>query len=386
MFMIYFDNAATTAKKPQEVMQAVINSLKSFSANPGRGGYKYSAKTADMVFAVRQKTALFFGADGPENVVFTLNCTQSINAVLKGVLKKGDHIVVSSLEHNAVMRPLKKMGITYTAAEVSLVDDDITVKNFKKAIKPNTKMVFCTGASNVLGKLLPIEKIGLLCKEKKVLFGVDAAQIAGVIPINMKKMNIDFLCVAAHKGLYAPMGLGVLICRKNIPETIIEGGTGTNSLELSQPLDLPERLESGTINVPAITGLGAGIDFLNKNGLQRLYKKENELIKVIYDSLYKNPNTELYTPSPQLWLYVPVLCFNFKGVSSSKTASLLDENFIAVRAGYHCAPSAHKQINTLESGAVRISLSAFNTLSECERFITVINSEKFLKNIKKVIE
>ena len=379
--MIYFDNAATTAKKPQEVINAVINSFKNYSANPGRSGYKLSTVTSDKVFKVRQKIADFFGADGPENVVFTLNCTQSINTVLKGVLRKGDHIVVSSLEHNAVMRPLKKMGITYSVAEVSLYDNEITFKNFEKAIKPNTKMIFCTGASNVCGRLLPIEKIGELCKNKRILFGVDAAQIAGVIPINMKKMNIDFLCVAAHKGLYAPMGLGILICRKSIPETLIEGGTGTNSLNLLQPNEMPERLESGTVNVPAIIGVGAGIDFISKHGIEKLYLKEMQMMQYIYKSFLKNNRIELYTPLPLFWEYVPLISFNFIDVNSNEVAKLLDENNISVRAGYHCAPLAHKVIGTLEKGAVRVSLSAFNTSAEVDAFLRILNEEKFYKKL-----
>ena len=384
--MIYFDNAATTAKKPDSVINAVASALKGYSANPGRGGYKYSAKTADAVYNVRQKLASFFGAEGPENVVFTLNCTHSINSVLKGVLKKGDHLVISSLEHNAVMRPLKKMGIQYSVAEVSLTDDSVTLENFSKAIKPNTKMVFCTGGSNVLGKLLPLGKIGTLCRDKRILFGVDAAQTAGVIPIDMKNMNIDYLCVAAHKGLYAPMGLGVLICRKGISDTLFEGGTGTNSLSFSQPLELPERLESGTVNVPAIIGVGAGVDFLKYKGVENLYREELKLIKFIYKSLAKIGNIILYTPEPQLFQYAPVLSLNFAGVSSVDAAKYLDKKNIAVRAGYHCAPMAHKQINTLSDGTVRVSLSAFNTMNEAEFFVRTVNDENLLKNFKKSID
>lgn len=381
--MIYFDNAATTAKKPQEVITAVINSFKNYSANPGRSGYKLSSRTSDAVFRVRQKTSDFFGADGPENVVFTLNCTQSINTVLKGVLGRGDHIVISSLEHNAVMRPLKKMKINYSVAEVSLTDEQITLKNFESAIKPNTKLIFCTGASNVCGRLLPIIKIGELCKIKKVMFGIDAAQIAGVIPIDMKKMNIDFLCVAAHKGLYAPMGLGILICRKPIGNTLIEGGTGTNSLDLFQPQELPERFESGTINVPAILGLGGGIDFINNNGIGKLYLKEMQLSQYIYNSLLKNDNIDLYTPKPLPWEYVPVIPFNFKGVDSAKTAKMLDEKNIAIRAGYHCAPMAHNVLGTIKSGAVRLSFSFFNNMAEADTFIRIVNDENFFKKLQK---
>ena len=285
--MIYFDNAATTGKKPDSVIKAVSDGLKFYSANPGRSGHSLSFSTALAVYDARQKIADFFGASGADRVCYTLNCTHSINTVLKGVTRMGDRIIVSSLEHNAVMRPLKKMGIGYDIADVDLFDDEKTLKNFSMKIKPNTKMIFCTGASNVLGKTLPIKQIGQLCKRKGLLFGVDAAQMAGVLPINMKEMNIDFLCVAAHKGLYAPMGLGILICEKDIDNTIIEGGTGTNSIELNQPDIYPEKMESGTINVPAILGTKAGCEFINSKGIKRMYDGEMSLIQSLYEELKK---------------------------------------------------------------------------------------------------
>lgn len=384
--MIYFDNAATTGKKPETVINAVATALKSFSANPGRGGYKYSTACAEEVYRVREEIADFFNADGAENVVFTLNCTHSINIVLKGVLKRGDHIVVSSLEHNAVMRPLKKIGVPYTIAEVSLTDDNKTVESFRKALKPNTKMIFCMGASNVLGKCLPLEKIGKLCREKRILFAVDAAQTAGVTNIDIKKIGIDYLCIAPHKGLYAPMGIGILICRKGIYQTVIEGGTGTNSLDFNQPFELPERLESGTINVPAIMGVGAGVDFVKRKGIERIYNHEIELLGVIYNSLSKNNDIELYTPYPKAGDFMPVMVFNFKGVNSAQAAEILDKNGIAVRGGYHCAPTVHSAINTLETGALRVSLSAFNTKEEVKNFLQTVNGRNFYKNVKKSIE
>ncbi|MBR4973547.1 MAG: aminotransferase class V-fold PLP-dependent enzyme [Clostridia bacterium] len=374
--MIYFDNAATTGVKPPSVIQAVKLSLEKLSANPGRSGHYVSVKAAEAVYKVREKIAYFFNSSGPQNVVFTLNCTHSINCVLKGVLNKGEHVVVSSLEHNAVIRPLTKLGCSYSVADVSDTNDDITLENFKKSIKPNTKLVFCTGASNVTGKILPIEKIGKLCREKGVLFGVDAAQTAGVLPIDMKKMNIDFLCIAPHKGLYAPMGIGILICEKNIPNTIIEGGTGTNSLQAVQPLELPERLESGTLNLPAVLGVGAGIDFVKKTTISKLYKHEMELIQNIYNGLRKNQNILLYTPYPDLYDFVPVLSFNFKEKSSDEIADYLNENDIAVRAGYHCAPSAHRQLGTLDIGTVRVAVSGFNNKNEVSKFLSVINAKK----------
>ena len=384
--MIYFDNAATTGMKPQGVIKAVSNSLKNYSANPGRGGHKPSIEASELVYGVREKAAKLFGASGPENVVFTLNCTHSLNAVIKGVLHMGDHVIVSSVEHNAVMRPLKKIGVSFDLFKVSLSDDNETLKDFIRKIKPNTRLVICTGASNVTGKILPIAEIGEICRKRGILFCVDAAQIAGVLPVNMQEMNIDYLCVAPHKGLYAPMGTGILICEKPIGNTILEGGTGTNSLELIQPETLPERLESGTVNLPGIAGIGAGIDFVNQMGTERIYNHEMRLTSLIYGGLKNNPNIILYTPDPKMYKYAPVLSFNFKGVPSTTTAALLSQNGFALRGGLHCAPMAHRQLNTAESGTVRLSVGVFNSIAQAESFIRLINNEKFIKKLKKAIE
>ena len=374
--MIYFDNAATTGKKPTEVIRAVDGALRELSANPGRSGHNASLKTADAVYSVREKTAEFFGASGAENVVFTLNCTHSINCVIKGVLKKGEHAVTSSLEHNSVMRPLIKEEIPFDTAYVSLADDSLTLREFERKIRPNTRLVICTGASNVLGKTLPIAEIGALCRERGVLFAVDAAQIAGVMPINMRQMNIDYLCVAPHKGLYAPMGIGVLICENPIENTIIEGGTGTNSAELVQPEGLPERLESGTVNVPEIMGLSAGIDYVKGVGIKKIYSHEMKLIRYLYKELSKNDRVQLYTPEPKDGLYAPVLSFNVYGKTSAEVSQYLNGKGIAVRGGLHCAPSAHRQIGTLDIGAVRVSVAAFNTPAEITSLIKAIKQIK----------
>ena len=370
--MIYFDNAATTGKKPTEVIRAVDGALRELSANPGRSGHNASLKTADAVYSVREKAAEFFGASGAENVVFTLNCTHSINCVIKGVLKKGEHAVTSSLEHNSVMRPLIKEEIPFDTAYVSLADDSLTLREFERKIRPNTRLVICTGASNVLGKTLPIAEIGALCRERGVLFAVDAAQIAGVMPINMRQMNIDYLCVAPHKGLYAPMGIGVLICEKPIENTIIEGGTGTNSAELVQPEGLPERLESGTVNVPEIMGLSAGIDYVKGVGIKKIYSHEMKLIRYLYKELSKNDRVQLYTPEPKDGICAPVLSFNVYGKTSAEVSQYLNGKGIAVRGGLHCAPSAHRQIGTLDIGAVRVSVAAFNTPAEITSLIKAI--------------
>ena len=384
--MIYFDNAATTGKKPTSVISAVNNALIKYSANPGRSGHTLSVSAAEAVYGVRQKISDFFGAKGADRVCFTLNCTHSINCVIKGVLKRGDRILISSLEHNAVMRPAVKTGTGIDVAEVSLYDDEKTLKEFENKIKPNTRLVFCTAASNVLGKTLPIERIGELCRRKGLLFGVDAAQTAGVFPIDMNEMNIDYLCIAPHKGLYAPMGVGILICNKDIEGTIIEGGTGTNSVEFVQPSSIPEKLESGTVNVSAIMGIGAGIDFLKSKGIKRLYEHEITLINELYNGLRKNPNIILYTPDPKKNGYAPVLSLNIKGFDSNEVAKFLSDSGFAVRGGLHCAPTAHKAIGTLETGTVRVSVGYFNTLDEIRRLIQLLNGEKMLKKVKKSIE
>lgn len=375
-YVIYFDNAATGGKKPKSVINAVNYALTELSANPGRSGHFLSQRTADAVYSVRKSLSDFFGSDGAETVVFTQNCTHSINCVLKGVVKAGEHIVVSNLEHNAVMRPLVKMKADYSIADNTETVSK-TLENFENAIKPNTKLIVVSGASNVTGEVIPYYEIGKICKKHGIRFCVDAAQIAGVLPIDMKKYDIDYLCIAPHKGLYAPMGIGVLICRAPIENTIIEGGTGTDSLNFAQPKQLPEALESGTVNVPAVLGVGAGTEFVKNKGIENIYKHEFLLLKQLYEGLRKNKNIILYTNSPRYNFSVPVLSFNYKGCDSHKTASILNDFGVAVRAGLHCAATAHKVIGTLNGGTVRVSLGVFNNMAQIEKFVNILNSKKF---------
>lgn len=371
--MIYFDNAATSGHKPQSVINAVNFALKNLSANPGRSGHKASERVSDMVYNTRKKLADFFGAEGAEQVVFTQNCTQSINFVIKGILKKGDHVLVSNLEHNAVMRPLFKTGISFDTVSV-FDDDNDTIFDFESKIKANTKLVIMTCASNVTGRILPYAEIGEICRKRGIYFCLDGAQGGGVLPINMQKMHIDYLCIASHKGLYSPMGIGVLICRKPIENTIIEGGTGSSSLDFHQPNILPEMLESGTLNVPAIAGLSAGVDFVSEAGIDSIYKKEMRLLKMFYDGLLKNQRIELYTSQPTMHKYAPVIPFNLKSVPSDRAAEFLNKNGIAVRAGLHCAPLAHKSIGTSNGGTLRASFSVFNTENEVIRVLNVLKN------------
>lgn len=383
--MIYFDNAATTFPKPKQVINAVQSALTTYSANPGRSGHQLSQNAAMTVYNTRKKLADFFHAPHEERVLFTPNCTASLNYVMKGLLHKGDRVLVSSLEHNAVMRPLHKLrdsGVETDIFEAVIGDPDATFRAFLDGLTPQTRMVVCTHASNVIGAVQPIEKMGRVCREEGIWFTVDAAQTAGVLDIDFDKMCIDFLCAAPHKGLYAPMGTGVLILGNDNPDTILEGGTGTDSVNPIQPEDPPERYESGTVNLPGIAGISAGIDFLNARGRETVRDHEAALIRRIYHGLNSIPGIRLYTDVPDE-NFVPVLPFNVGGLNSVEIASKLDERGIAVRAGLHCAPNAHKRIGTLEQGTVRISPSAFTTGAEADQLLNAV--ESLSRQIKRTV-
>ncbi len=373
--MIYFDNAATTGKKPQEVISSVNAALKEYSVNPGRGGYEASVRCSEAIYDCRRRLSDMFGADAPERVIFTSSCTMSLNTVIKGICRSGDRVVTSSMEHNAVARPLYKAernGTEVDCAEVIFGDSAATARSFERLITEDTRLVVCTHASNVTGEILPIEKIGKICAEKGVPFVVDAAQTAGILDINMKKMKIDYLCIAPHKGLYAPMGTGVLISLGDIPETLLEGGTGSLSVSYEQPRDYPDRFESGTLNVPGIMGISGGIDFIKREGREKIYRRESELICYIYDRLKEIKGVILYTARPVFGQFVPTLSFNIRGKYSSEVAELMGNTGIAVRAGLHCAPMAHRRLGTVDIGTVRVCCSAFNTKQEAARLVEAV--------------
>lgn len=375
--MVYLDNGATTYPKPPAVVEAVSHAMRSLSFNPGRGAYNAAAQTAEMIFDTRKRVGAFFACP-PDGVVFTANCTTALNFCIKGLVRRGDHVICSSLEHNAVMRPLATLhrqgGVSVEVAEVIFGDPVATVRSFERLIRPNTRMIICTHASNVLGTVLPIGELGRICSEKGILFVVDAAQTAGILPIDMEQMHIDYLCVAAHKGLYAPMACGLLLCRGDSPIPLIEGGTGSNSIELTQPQELPERLESGTLAVPLIAGVSAGIAFVQKKGIEQIYKHELSLIGRAYRGLSALSAVNLYAPAPVQGMSAPVLSFNVAGMDSGEVGALLAKNGIAVRAGLHCAPTAHKHIGTLSTGTVRIVPSVFTKESDIDRFLLVVKN------------
>lgn len=374
--MIYLDNAATTYPKPPQVLRAASDAMKNYGANPGRAGHSMSMATAEELYRCRAAAAEFFHAPGPECVVFTLNCTHAMNFVLKGLLKSGDHVVTSNLEHNAVMRPLQALqsrGVTYTEAQVTPGDNDATVNAFRKALRANTKLIVCTHVSNVWGIRLPIERLAALSHEYGIPIAVDCAQSAGVLPIDMQEYQFDYLCVAAHKGLYAPMGMGMLITAQGASlATLIEGGTGTASISLEQPETMPDRLESGTVNVPGIAGLRAGIEFVKGKGTERILRHELSLVQALHRDLSKMQGVQLYTPEPVEPYFAPVLSFNLEGISSETVAQKLNASGIAVRAGLHCAPRAHESFGTLQQGAVRVCPSVFNNMNDIRAFSSAV--------------
>lgn len=362
--MIYFDNAATTYPKPNAVIDAVANSMREYGANSGRSGHKMAQRTGEFIYKTRVKVAELFGINNEENVIFTNNCTTALNMAIKGISQKGGHFVISSLEHNAVLRPLEELKnkeiCDYSVAKVEKSDEQ-TIKNFENCIKNNTIAFIVTGASNVFGKRLPIKELSKIAHKHNLLFIVDGAQICGIVDVNCERDNIDILCVAAHKGLYAPMASGIMIinCKREI-DTLIQGGTGSISLNYNQPDFLPDRFESGTLCVPNIAGISAGIDFIKNIGISNIFKHEYNSVKSIYEALKSNKSFVLYTDLlSTAESFVPTLSFNIKNIKSEETAAYLSDKGIAVRAGYHCAPLAHKSYNTLDTGTVRIAPSVF---------------------------
>ena len=377
--MIYFDNGATTFPKPPAVTRAMIDVMNRAGANPGRSGHKMSLRAGEIIYNCRGNAARLLGVDAPENIIFTLNCTEALNIVIHGLLKRGDHAVISSLEHNAVLRPLEYLkqtsGVSYTAAEAVEGDDDLTIDNFRRAIQKNTRLVICTAASNVFGIRLPVERLAAMCSIYGIPLCVDAAQTAGCVPVSLRDSGISFLCCAGHKGLYGPMGTGLLaVNSEKLPESLIQGGTGSMSASASQPEGLPDKYESGTPNLAGIAGLNEGIKFVLSRGEDRILKSETEKMRFLYDGLSKNKNVILYTERPSPDTHVPVLSFNIRGRDSEEVASVLSDKFnIAVRAGLHCAPLAHRAYLTEETGTVRAVASVFTSSSQIEYFISAVN-------------
>ncbi len=375
--MIYLDNSATSYPKPKCVVDGVYNSMSKFGANSGRGSYKMALDTTEQIYNCRKKVANFFKMKKIENVIFTYNCTSALNMAIKGIAKQGSHFIISDLEHNAVLRPIHLLKVKGVCDySIATVEDDAyaTIKNFENLINENTVAIICTGASNVFGIMPPYNQLSILAHRYGLLFILDASQIAGTTSINMTESKIDMLCCSGHKGLMGPSGLGLLIINNDmILDTLIEGGTGSNSANYNQPVDYPDRLESGTPNITGIIGLSYSIDFLNKKGLRDIKNHEVELLKYLQWSINQLENIVLYTDFfDYTQRLAPILSFNIKNIHSEEVATKLSENDIAVRAGLQCSPLAHKKFDTLETGTVRISPSIFTKKSDIEFLINSV--------------
>lgn len=367
--MIYWDNAATTWPKPPAVRAAVQQGIAELGGNPGRGGHRMSLSAAQRMYDCREAVASFFGLEDPSGVIFMPNCTAALNTVIHGILDDGGRAIISDLEHNAVWRTVNALPGGRTRFDIAAwsPDEEETVESFRRAIRPDTRLIVCTHASNVFGVTLPIRKLAALAHQYGLLICVDAAQTAGVLPIDMQADDLDYLCVAAHKGLYAPMGMGVLLCREQsrVPARI-QGGTGSRSMLAAQPSELPDRLESGTPNLLGVCGLLAGVRFVETRGRETMYAHEVSLLRLVHQRLSGTQGVRLYTEKPVLGNTAPVLSVNVDGVPSEEVARILDEHGVAVRAGLHCAPLAHRRFGTLPDGTVRLAPSAFSTEREAE--------------------
>ena len=369
--MIYFDNSATTYPKPRAVLNRAEYASRYLGGNPGRSGHKMSVRVADEVYKVREKVADFFNAK-PENVVFTLNCTHAINFAMKGVMQEGGHIIISSLEHNAVSRPAFALAQTNRNISLSVAKvadrNEKTVSNFKSLIRKNTKCICMMAASNVTGEILPFNEIAAVCKKKGICFILDAAQGAGVMDIKLGE-GINFICCAGHKGLYGLSGTGVLISDGKYPlSTIIEGGTGATSLELKQTDFLPEQLESGTINVPGIISLGAGVDFVKKTGINNIRRKEDRLCDMFATQVGGLNNFTVIREYSKK--YAPLVSFSYKNANSFEVTEYLSNRGFALRGGFHCSALAHKTLGTEEDGLTRFSPAVFNSEIEVKKLVT----------------
>lgn len=373
--MIYLDNAATTFKKPEKVYEEVLNCMKNYGANPGRGSHKLAMKASRKIYEARENISKLFNVDNPMNIIFTSGATESLNLAIKGIVKKGDHIITTSMEHNSVIRPIKsleKFGIENTIVRCEK-DGSLNIKNLEKAIQKNTKLVVTTHASNVCGTILDIDAIGEVCKKNNIYYLIDASQTAGVYDIDVKKFNVDMIACAGHKSLFGPQGVGILYVKEGINlNSIKEGGTGSSSLQLYQPDVFPDKYESGTPNTQGIAGLCEGVKFILETGTKNIRKKEEELCEYMLNELCKIKDIKIYGIIDSK-KRAPVISINIGEFDSGEISFLLDSKFnILTRSGIHCSPLAHETLGSLERGAVRFSIGYFNTKEEIDETILAL--------------
>lgn len=373
--MIYLDNAATTMRKPQEVIDAITAVMCSMG-NAGRGVNEASLGAARTVYDTREKLAGFFGAEDARQIVFTMNSTESLNIAIKGILNPGDHVISTVLEHNSVLRPLYEME--KKGVEVTFLGCDekgtLDYADFNKAIKENTKAIVCTHGSNLTGNKVDVERIGEIAKKHDLLFVVDASQTAGVFPIDVQKMHIDILCFTGHKGLLAPQGTGGIYVKDGIElRPLKTGGSGIQTYSKEHPVQMPTALEAGTLNGHGIAGLHAALGYLKKEGIDNIRRKEQELMWRFYNGVKDIPGVKIYGDYSQKERCA-IVTLNIGDYDSSEVSDeLLMEYNISTRSGGHCAPLMHKALGTVEQGAVRFSFSHYNTEEEVDAAVRAIH-------------
>lgn len=374
--MIYLDNAATTYPKPKSVYKNVMDAMTKYGANPGRGSHAMAIEGARVIYETRELLAELFNLDDPMKVILTFNATDGLNMAIKGILRPGDHVVTTAMEHNSVLRPIKELeniGVENTIVSCSH-EGKINVQDIEAAIKTNTRMVVTTHVSNLTGTIFPIEKIGEMCKRRNVLYLVDGSQSAGVLEIDMQKQHIDFLAVPGHKGLLGPQGTGALLINSDAEiKELKEGGTGSESSNPHQPNFYPDKLEAGTHNLPGIAGLNAGLKYILNKGTKSILSHEKNILETFINEMRKNRKIVIYGPEDinDRSGVVPV---NIAGMDSSEVAYILDTEYnIAVRPGLHCAPLAHKTIGTENIGAVRFGIGPFTKRSDVIAAVKALN-------------
>ncbi len=373
--MIYLDNAATTYPKPEKVYDSIMDCMKNYCANPGRAGHKLAMRAAREIYDARENIAKLFNIDNPMNVIFTNNATDSLNLAIKGVVKSGDHIITTSMEHNSVIRPIKSLenhGVENTIVQCDK-EGFLNIEDLKKAIKPNTKLIVTTHASNVVGTLIDIKAVGEVAKEHNLLYLVDASQTAGVYDINVSEFNVDMIAAPGHKCLLGPQGTGILYIREGLNVNILkEGGTGSKSEDLFQPDLVPDKYEAGTHNTPGIVGLNEGVKFVLEKGIDNIRIHEEKLCEYMLKKLEEVPNIIVYGTKDSK-KRAAVIAINIGNMDSGEITFLLDSQYqIATRSGIHCSPLAHQTLGTLEQGVVRFSLGYFNTKNDIDEAIRAL--------------
>ena len=375
--MIYLDNAATSFPKPSAVICEQERCMRDYCGNPGRGSHALALAAAEKIYECRTEIADFFGGAGAEQVVFTMNTTMALNMAIKGLLHRGDHVLISDMEHNAVFRPIYKLAregvISYDIFPTMTLDPsrspEAICKGIEARIRPNTRMLVCAHASNICSAVLPLEEIGRLCRRFGIFFVVDAAQSAGHLPINVESMGISALCAPGHKGLLGPQGSGFLLWGKDVTaDTLLEGGSGFNSLEGSMPDEAPERFEAGTLPTPAIAGLCEGIRTVRRIGMASIEHHKREINRHIAECLSKMPQIHVYAPMHQ----GSILLFNAEGITADRMGQELNQRGFCVRSGYHCSALGHATLHTSPGGAVRVSPSLFNLHEQAEVFAKAV--------------